>query len=268
MISRRLLLSAPAAVAAGPAMASQMAAPTEACPSADDPPRVVDPFGMLGPEEDPVFGPALTGDPAAGNERTGQWKGGLVGASPPLSKDVATAFRLLMDAPRGTDPMVVARYFQALSHKDAPRGSTNEPFNAEWKGRANPLIISLFGMTNTRPAINQLNAEGDDVPWCAAFVSFCLMAAGRKSEYTALSGGYRRYGKAVDDPRPGDIAVFMAAGENGRRGKGHVGFFVRETPTHIVVLGGNQGQTVKESTYPKNDPSLRLLYVRRLVETT
>lgn len=263
MMLRRTLFATPLLAAGGMAQAQQ----SETCGEA----VATDPFGLLGPEEDPEFGPILSEVPWAGQAPIGRrspWSGQSVGTSAPRASDVAQAFRLLFDAPRARDPMVVARYFEALGRADAPRGSTKEPFNAEWKGLANPLIVSLFGTTHTRPALkDDLNQKGDQVSWCAAFVSFCLYASGRESAFTAMSGGYRGYGKSVDKAMPGDVVVFEQRGEGGRQGFGHVGFFVSETPTQVVVLGGNQGATgrgsVNTTTYVKEGRTLRLRDIRR-----
>lgn len=45
------------------------------------------------------------------------------------------------------------------------------------------------------------------------------------------------------------ITVFWRESKTSR--KGHVGFYVQETSTHISVLGGNQGNKVTVDPYPK-----------------
>ncbi|AFC22889.1 peptidoglycan-binding lysin domain protein [Saprospira grandis str. Lewin] len=85
--------------------------------------------------------------------------------------------------------------------------------------------------------------------WCAAFVSHCL----KKSGQPALSyydGGrakkYLDYGRKIDKPAYGAIVVFS------RSGGGHVGFVAGQTDSHILTLGGNQGNKVCIKAYPKS----------------
>lgn len=256
MMSRRLLLTAAPLVSIAPRASAAAAQDAPECGAGD-------PFGLLGPEDDAEFGQLITGMP---------WSGQTVGSSPARHTDVARAFRLLFDAPR-KDPLDTARYFAGLSAPGMPRGSTGQAFNVEWKGLANPLIVNFFALTFTKPSEQvgvQLDAKGDQTYWCAAFVSFCLYATGRKSAFTAMSGGYRRYGTKAFDPVPGDIAVFEKRGEDGRRGSGHVGFFLSETSTHVTVLGGNQSSDgpdmVNERVFPKEGKTLRLRDIRRPVK--
>lgn len=185
---------------------------------------------------------------------------GAVGSGDSRPDNVRRAFRLLWDCPRTSDHMAIARYFQTLEPVGGKR------FNTEWpEPEANPLITSFFGMTSTLPN------NGDQTAWCAAFASFVLYAAGKKSRFTASSQGYREYGVARDDPdganppQLGDIAVFRRLDEQGRdTGFGHIGFFVSETDGRITVLGGNQGGAaanggaVMESVYNRHSRTLPL----------
>jgi|SRR5581483_939232 len=154
------------------------------------------------------------------------------GLEPARNEEVTTAFRLLFRAPRGVTPLLVAEYFEGLRDKN----SAGKPYNYEWPtpGRANPLIVGFFSMTNTLPS------EGDQTSWCAAFVNFCLAVADKKLTGSALSGSFRTYGQQTNDPTPGDIVVFRDAGPKGNQGFGHVGFFVSKDNNGIQVLGGNQ----------------------------
>lgn len=186
---------------------------------------------------------------------------GAVGSGESRPDHVRRAFRLLWDCPRTGDHMEIARYFQNL---EATAGGKR--FNAEWpEPEANPLITSFFGMTSTLPN------QGDQTAWCAAFASFVLYAAGKKSKFTASSQGYRDYGQPRDEPgganppQAGDIAVFRRLNAEGAEtGFGHVGFYVSETNGRITVLGGNQGGAaasggaVMESVYNRNSARLPL----------
>jgi len=161
------------------------------------------------------------------------------GLDGPRNEEVAVAFRLLFNAPRGKSPFDVAGYFEGLTE----RNKDSNPYIYEWPtpGRANPMIVGLFSMTNTLPS------EGDQTSWCAAFVNFCLAVAGKKLTGSALSGSFRSYGIKTDDPKQGDIVVFRDAGPRGDQGFGHVGFVVARDNDGVLVLGGNQRGNTKST---------------------
>ena len=66
---------------------------------------------------------------------------------------------------------------------------------------------------------------------------------------SAMARSWRRWGKAISTPVEGCIVV-MSRGSDPRYG--HVGFYVRDAGTEIVVFGGNQSNQVKESRYRKS----------------
>ncbi len=111
---------------------------------------------------------------------------------------------------------------------------------------ATPEILAYF-----RDA-GRADIVSDEVPWCAAFVGACLARAGVADGLTAhqrvKARAYLKVGTPIDVPRPGAIAVFNR-GDNPKAG--HVGFVVGATPTHIVLLGGNQANTVSVIHMPK-----------------
>jgi uncharacterized protein (TIGR02594 family) len=170
----------------------------------------------------------LSGSPSSGGSA-------VTGSGPARSEEVAKAFRLLYNAPRGKEPAEVAKYFEGFRASEKP---TKEGYywNEEWPtDRPNPVVVGFFSMTNTLPN------KGDETPWCAAFVNFCLAVAGRPIEWSAWALDFVNYGKPTTDPNVGDIVVFS------RPGGGHVGFYLGRykdgTGKDIgtLVLGGNQG---------------------------
>lgn len=96
----------------------------------------------------------------------------------------------------------------------------------------------------------------DATPWCAGFVGGVLEECGIKSSRSAAARSYEKWGRGLSKPVIGCIVVFS------RKGGGHVGFYVGETKTHILVLGGNQGDMVNVSKYPKNGGSLKITAYR------
>lgn len=119
--------------------------------------------------------------------------------------------------------------------------------------RDNPKIIDLF---------NELGFDGEDLKdetsWCAAFANAMLKRANLEYQNTLNARSFLKIGKQVYDPKFGDIVVFWRESKNSW--KGHVAFYINEDESNINVLGGNQGNRVKISAYPK----YRLLQYRRL----
>lgn len=104
----------------------------------------------------------------------------------------------------------------------------------------NPRVVEYHSATT-------LKATEDSVPWCSAFVSWCLEQAEIKSTKNAWARSYLQWGKKLDKPRYGCVVVF-SRGDN----SGHVGFFQAETEDTIMVLGGNQSDSVCIKEYPKS----------------
>lgn len=107
----------------------------------------------------------------------------------------------------------------------------------------NPLIVEMFRLVDNNPDIH------DEEPWCAAFVGSCLELAGYRSTRSLAARSYENWGKEAPGPIPGCIAVLWRLSVDS--GKGHVGFYVREDGDQIVLLGGNQGDSVREQAFPK-----------------
>jgi uncharacterized protein (TIGR02594 family) len=84
--------------------------------------------------------------------------------------------------------------------------------------------------------------------WCADFMNFVLHKAGGKGTQSRAARSFLQFGKKLDGPRVGAIAIMYRKGPN----NGHVGV-VRGTDGqgNPIVVSGNHGPTVKESVYPK-----------------
>jgi uncharacterized protein (TIGR02594 family) len=94
----------------------------------------------------------------------------------------------------------------------------------------------------------------DEVPWCSSFVNWTMKEAGIKGTNNAMARSWLNWGKATE-PRVGAVAVF-SRGNN--PSQGHVGIYLGTEGNNIKVLGGNQGDKVSISYYPKS----RLLGLR------
>lgn len=81
----------------------------------------------------------------------------------------------------------------------------------------------------------------DETPWCGVFVAHCMQEAGLPYPKLYMQAkAWSDYGALLRTDRlaPGAILVF------GRKGGGHVGFYVGEDAGHYYVLGGNQANAV------------------------
>lgn len=104
-------------------------------------------------------------------------------------------------------------------------------------------------------------AKTSATPWCAAFISFCMKTSGSqvaadslpKSD-PALAASWKGWGNPL--PANASItppgAVVVLSPTEDQDDSGHVGFFVRGNTDTITLLGGNQTNAVKESTYARS----------------
>lgn len=100
-----------------------------------------------------------------------------------------------------------------------------------------PLILSMW------KAIKRGGIQSDEVPWCAAFVGYCLENVGIVSSRFEAARSYMTWGQGLAAPLYGCIGVFN--GGPTRPGLGHTGFIVgRNQAGLLMVLGGNQGNQV------------------------
>lgn len=106
----------------------------------------------------------------------------------------------------------------------------------EYPGDAhNPRVLEYL---STVKNISLYWRSRDETPWCSAFVNWCMEKAGYPGTKSALSTSWLGWGKKIDNPVKGCIAIFS------REKGGHVGFYIDETPTlsetYIRIFGGNQ----------------------------
>ena len=105
-----------------------------------------------------------------------------------------------------------------------------------------PLILKMW------KAIKRGGIQTDEVPWCAAFVGFCLENVGIVSSRYESAHSYLKWGQGLDFAAVGAIAVFD--GGPSRPGLGHVGFVMgRDANGRLMVLGGNQGNKVSVAPF-------------------
>lgn len=91
--------------------------------------------------------------------------------------------------------------------------------------------------------------------WCDAFVGAMLENAGQRSTRSLRARSYLNWGVAIEHARSGAVAV-LARGRNAALG--HVGFVVGETEDALILLGGNQANSVSVHAFDRS----RLLGLR------
>lgn len=102
----------------------------------------------------------------------------------------------------------------------------------------------------------------DETAWCSAFVDHCARETGREHTGKLNARSWLDVGEPVplSQARPGDVVIFWRGSRDSWTG--HVAFLehVNFKRGLIYVLGGNQGNEVNVSGYPRE----RLLGIRRL----
>ena len=85
--------------------------------------------------------------------------------------------------------------------------------------------------------------------WCADFMNFVITRAGGKGTHSRAARSFLQFGKKLDGPRVGAIAILSRAGPQ----NGHVGI-VRGTDGqgNPILVSGNSANMVRQSAYPKN----------------
>ena len=89
-----------------------------------------------------------------------------------------------------------------------------------------------------------VNLDPRQLAWCAALVNSSLQQSGLQGTGSNMARSFLNWGRAVETPSEGDIAVFKR-GSNPTQG--HVGFFQGVNPDgSIRILGGNQGGAAQQ----------------------
>ena len=111
--------------------------------------------------------------------------------------------------------------------------------------KSNPRIMDYY------KAANANWAKDDSVPWCGAAMAAWIAGAG----YTvppeaARARAWLDWGVPLQDPKPGAVAVFRRGADEK---SGHVTLFLEDRGDRVLCLGGNQGDAVSITSYPKRD---------------
>jgi uncharacterized protein (TIGR02594 family) len=106
---------------------------------------------------------------------------------------------------------------------------------------------------------NVISIDPAKTAWCAAFIEAILLENKMAGTGKLTARSYLKWGNSVDskDIEAGDIVVL-------KRGllpwQGHVGFFLDwSIRGNVVLIGGNQSNTVCKKAYPRN----KIIGIRR-----
>ena len=113
----------------------------------------------------------------------------------------------------------------------------------ETRGGETPQIMRYHAKVD--PSGAWLNEDED--PWCASFASWVLDESGMVSPLTARARDFLGYGEELGHWRRGCLVV-LSRGSNPAHG--HVGFVLDVVGDQVVVLGGNQSDSVNVAIYP------------------
>ena len=116
----------------------------------------------------------------------------------------------------------------------------------------NPRIIAYHATTTLR-------AHTDETAWCSSFVNWCLQQSGITGTNSAAAASWLTWGKSCVSQ---SAAITVIHNANAARSSltvsgNHVAFLIQETATHYRLLGGNQSNQVKISSYPKSSWRLK-----------
>lgn len=108
----------------------------------------------------------------------------------------------------------------------------------------------------------------DEVPWCSSWLSSLCWLMGLPRSKSAAARSWHTIGNPIVslfDAKVGyDIVVLNRGGSDDPAvaGPGHVGLFAGLQPGMVMILGGNQGDSVSVQAFPRT----RVLAIRRLSE--
>lgn len=134
----------------------------------------------------------------------------------------------------------------------------------EIRGQAdNKRILEYLACCPVAPG----EPDHDEIPWCAAFVGWCLKKANYPYTRKRNARSYLDYGVPLQAPRFGCLVIFSADARG--PASGHVAFYAESKPPapppppitpglapRLVpppmhkVYGGNQGNMVRVAPYP------------------
>jgi len=119
---------------------------------------------------------------------------------------------------------------------------------------SNAMVLGFLQLDQSWPT-------NDEIPWCSAFMNYIawLLRLPRSKDLRARS--WLNVGTPIQlaEAKPGFDIVILSRGDDPE--SGHVGFYAGMEGGRIVLLGGNQSDSVRLASFDVN----RVIGVRRLL---
>lgn len=112
---------------------------------------------------------------------------------------------------------------------------------------SNPRILAYW----QEAGISLAKGEGDEVPWCAAFVGAMLARGGIQNSGKGLAKSYQLWGSPGSGTGLIGAVVVLNRPDPAPKWQGHVGFCCGLTADKVHVLGGNQHDRVSIAAFPR-----------------
>jgi uncharacterized protein (TIGR02594 family) len=143
------------------------------------------------------------------------------------------------------DKQRAAQLRHARERRDAVR--RNQPQSARSGLHRRPVAWPAL-VTEARKYIGT-NPTAMQRRWCARFLNLILTKTGYRGTGSDAARSFASYGRRINEPRIGAIAV-LSRGKN--QNLGHVGIVTGvDGNGNPVIISGNHGRRVGESTYPR-----------------
>jgi uncharacterized protein (TIGR02594 family) len=120
----------------------------------------------------------------------------------------------------------------------------------EVRGGENPRIVKFHSYTS-------LKATEDEVPWCSSAVCCWMEEGGHHSTRSAAAKSWLDWGIELKEPKEGCVVVIQQRYQGKDKATGsasgyHVGLWLGGDASHVRIWGGNQSDSVKESSFNLN----------------
>ena len=174
--------------------------------------------------------------------------------------DGETRFQHLASLEAGTDEAPAARPAAAsppsaardvLGWVEIALGEKAKNVTERPGGEHDPEILKYLASTTIGSDPRFLR---DETPWCSAFVNWCVTQSGLTGTDSAKARSWHDggWGRQIDTPAKGCIVVLWREAPDHPDRLGHVGFLDRVEDDTLFLLGGNQGNTINVTPYPRS----------------
>jgi uncharacterized protein (TIGR02594 family) len=135
-------------------------------------------------------------------------------------------------------PAGVPKWYQIAKGEEGVKEFTGD--------RDNPEVVKYLKSCSKLSASAQRN---DETYWCSAFVNWCVKQAGFEGTESAAARSWMHWGQSIATPKVGCIVVLR---RTNNPAFGHVGFFVKQDPSRVYLLAGNQSDSVNVTAFDKS----------------